>query len=261
MLNIDFLRSAIEGNGFISKVYYLDELDSTNSFASKREIPSDSLIITSYQTAGKGRLNRKWESEKNMNLTFSIKKYLPLSPAENHFAVCYFSYYVFAAICDELKKCGVLFPDNDLYIKWPNDIMYGKMKLSGILIESKLPSNEFVIGIGVNCNQRTFPEGINAVSLSEITGKKIDMNRLLLGMLNNFSVNFTEILSSNFNIIFGKWKNSTNIIGKLCSLDTGNGHVSNGKIIDLNFDGSITIQEESGLTKYFSGDMRIVNFL
>lgn len=260
MLDIELIRSSIEGNGFISHLYYYGELGSTNSIAAKKEIPVDSLVITANQTSGKGRLDRKWESEKDMNLTFSIKKYLPLSPTENHFAVCFFSYYVFAAIQSEMQNSGSYFEQDKLFIKWPNDIMYGNKKLSGILVESKLPSNEFIIGIGINCNQIEFSNGVNAISLTMISGKKIDLNRFLLNLIDSFTVNISELLSSRYDAIFEKWKKSSNIVGKTCEIEVGNRTLSNGKIIDLNMDGSITIQSNSGRSRYYSGEIRISSF-
>ena len=61
MLNIEQIRSSIEGSGFISNLYFFDELDSTNTYAADKSVPADSLIITGYQTSGKGRFDRKWE--------------------------------------------------------------------------------------------------------------------------------------------------------------------------------------------------------
>ena len=260
MLDIELIRTSIEENGFISHIYYFEELDSTNTIAAKKEIPVDSLVITSNQTSGKGRLDRKWESEKDMNLTFSIKKFLPLSPTEIHNAVYYFSYYVFDSILSEMQNSGSYFEKDKLFIKWPNDIMYENKKLSGILVESKLPSNVFVVGIGINCNQEVFSDSINAISLKEILGKKIDLNRFLIRLISNFSLNFSELLSSDHDTIFEKWKNSAKIIGKSCEINIDSGGISNGKIIDLNKDGSITIQTNSGSSKYHSGEIRISRF-
>ena len=257
MLNIEQIRSSIEGSGFISNLYFFDELDSTNTYAADKSVPADSLIITGYQTSGKGRFDRKWESAKDVNLTFSIKKKLPLSPSENHFAVCFFSYYVYEAICQELRESLPTDEISKLFIKWPNDIMFVNKKISGILIESKLPANEYIIGIGINCNQNEFKSDINAASLSGITGRSIDMNKLLLRIIEYFSTNFYELLSKKFDTIFEKWKNSANILGKTCIISSGDDSINNGKIIDLNMDGSITIQVGTELSKFYSGEIRL----
>jgi len=257
MLDIEQIRSSIEGNGFISFVYHFNELASTNTFASDHNVPVDSLIITDHQVSGKGRLNRTWKSAKDLNLTFSVKKKIILSPSENHFVICYFSYYVYLAIYDELKKNLKKKELQHLFIKWPNDIQFGNKKLCGILVESKLPSNEYVVGIGLNCNQERFGDEINGTSIRNITGKEIDINKLLINIINRFSQSFDLLLSAKFDEIFRLWKNSTNIIGKTCSFDTGKEILNNGKIIDLNMDGSISIQTGEKAADFYSGEIRI----
>ena len=260
MLDIDKIKSSIEGNCFISSVYYLKEIDSTNAYASDKNIPVDSLIITDHQFSGKGRLDRSWESAKDLNLTFSIKKRLTLSPAENHFLVCFVSFYVFRTVYKELEESLTENELNKLFIKWPNDILFDDKKICGILVESKLPSNEYVIGIGINCNQKVFSSGIQATSIFNITGKQVDINNLLLNLIDSFSENFKELLTSEFENIFKKWKKTTKIIGKVCSFDSGNGTITNGKIIDLKANGSISIQTGETLTDFYSGDIRITGF-
>ena len=257
MLDIEQIKSSIEGNGFISFVYHFKDLPSTNTFASDKSIPADSLVITDHQFSGKGRLDRPWKSAKDLNLTFSIKKKLILSPTENHIVICYFSYYVYLAIYDELKKSLMEKDLLHLFIKWPNDILFGNKKLCGILVESKLPSNEYVIGIGINCNQGLFGDEINGTSIKNITGKEININKLLINIINKFSRNFDLLHSANFGEIFELWKNSTNIIGKTCSFETEKEVLNNGKIIDLNMDGSISIQTGEKAADFYSGEIRI----
>ena len=256
MIDIDLLKSSIKGNGFISSVIYLDETDSTNNYAKKKEIQIDSLIVTDHQLDGKGRLGRKWVTKKQCNLTFSIKKKLPFPPTENQFAVFYFSFHLFLAIkktlADKLSSKEI----DDLQIKWPNDILFKWKKLSGILIESVLPEGIYIIGIGLNCNQNKFPEGLNAISLSQITGTKINLTNLLINVINEFSANFYHLENKNYVKIYNNWKNSTKIIGKSCNFQIKQDYVKECKVIDLNEDGSISIEYMGKIVKYFNGDIK-----
>lgn len=257
MIDIQKLRTSLEGNNFISSILHLPEVDSTNTYAKQNNVPADTLVVTDFQTNGKGRQERKWLSEKNSNLTFSVKKNLPLSPAENHYAVYYFTYQIFSAIKEILSanadKCDI----EKLEIKWPNDILYDEKKLCGILIESLLPSGIYIIGTGVNCNQVMFSPDIKAISLKQITGSEIILNDLLVNIINRFTDNFSEILSKDFSGIFSKWKDSTKMIKKSCSFVMQNDMINHGNIIDLNEDGSILIEHNGKLSKYHSGDIRI----
>ncbi len=260
MIDIEKLKSSIEGKGFISSVIYLDEVESTNSFARKKDVPLDSIVIAEYQSGGKGRMGRSWISEKNLNLTFSIKKKLPISPAENHFAVFYFSYHLFSTIKKVLAKYLTEDQIAKLHIKWPNDILFDRKKLSGILIESVLPQGIYTIGIGLNCNQNTFPAELNAISLKQITGVEIELTELLISIINDFSGKFDELIEEEFDNIYKNWKNSTKIIGQTCEFSTDSDYVNTGKVIDLNKDGSISIESDCKITKHHSGDIRITGF-
>jgi len=260
MIDIQKLRTSLEGNNFISSILHLPEVDSTNTYAKQNNVPADTLVVTDFQTNGKGRQERKWLSEKNSNLTFSVKKNLPLSPAENHYAVYYFTYQIFSAIKEILSVNAVKCDIDKLEIKWPNDILFEGHKLCGILTESLLPSGIYIIGIGINCNQVKFSPDIKAISLKKITGNEINLNDLLVNIINRFSDNFSEILSKDFSGIFSKWKDSTKMIKKTCSFIDQGDVLNHGNIIDLNEDGSISILYNDKLSKFHSGDIRITGF-
>ena len=63
----------------------------------------------------------------------------------------------------------------DCTIKWPNDIYVRRKKICGILIENSFRGEEVaasVIGVGLNINQRTFPQLANATSLVLCSGRE-----------------------------------------------------------------------------------------
>lgn len=260
MLEIQKIRTSLEGNTFISSIVHLDEVESTNTYAKGKDVTVDTLVLTDFQSKGKGRQERIWLSEKNVNLTFSIKKKLTISPTDNHYSVYYFSYQLFSAINDFFKS---EIDENDiekLEIKWPNDILFDGKKLCGILIESVLPEGIYIIGIGINCNQIIFPTDIKATSLKQVIGKEIDLSDLLIKIINSFSKEFDIILDKEYNKIFSKWKESTKMVGKSCDFEMNDNSINHGNIIDLNEDGSISIENNGKLTKYHSGDIRITGF-
>lgn len=258
MLDIKRIRAALAGNDFISSVVHFDEINSTNEYCANPEIPVDTLVITDNQTAGKGRNQRKWVSENNSNLTFSIKKKLNLSPSENQSVIRFFSYYVYLTLLEELSKSKAQEKiEKELIIKWPNDILYCGKKLCGILTEAKLPSDIYILGIGINCNQRTFPAGLIATSLSEITGVEVDISGILVKMIENFSANFDQLKSENLNNLFENWIIAADIRGKQCEFTAPNGMLNNGQIIDLHYDGSISVRVDGKIEKYYSGDLRL----
>ncbi len=141
--------------GIGEKLIYLPTVDSTNSFAMKlaNERPEEGVVVlTDSQTAGRGRLGRRWVDMFGCNV-LSSTLLRPLFPP--HLLVMVASLAIVDAIA---KTCGIA-----AVIKWPNDVLIGDRKVAGILIEtSHIPRRTMeqerssqliaVLGIGVNVN-------------------------------------------------------------------------------------------------------------
>ena len=133
------------------------------------------VLVAESQQKGRGQGSTQWTTEPGKNLTFSVLKRFYNLLAKDQFVV---SMAVSLAIFKALN--ALLIPD--LSIKWPNDILSGKRKLCGILIENTLKGSQLkhsIIGIGVNINQESFDSLPNASSLTLLTGKIYDLDTLL----------------------------------------------------------------------------------
>ena len=169
---------AIIGNEIIR----LKEVDSTNRFLMdwlSRENPEEgTLVITDYQTAGRGTDSARWESEPYMNLTFSFVLYPTFLPIEAQF---YLNKVISMGLADLVREA--LPGRDDVRIKWPNDIYIGDQKVAGTLIQNGIQGSRFefsVVGIGLNVNQVSFPgDAPNPVSLQTVAGHKFDLEAML----------------------------------------------------------------------------------
>ena len=150
-------------------VRWFHTLDSTNSEALRKlsELPSGTVLAAWEQTAGRGQRSNRWFSEPGRNLTFSIVlKFGPdaLAPLPATRAV-WLNELISVAVADFLAGFGLRSE-----IKWPNDIYVRGRKICGILIENSLAPDATlatsVIGVGINLNQRVFPQLANATSLA-----------------------------------------------------------------------------------------------
>ena len=152
---------------------YISSTNSTNSLAkemlAKGEWPQgEHFLYAGYQTAGRGQTGNSWESEEGKNLLCSIL----LPPNKNLY---------FLNIAVSVAVIRLL--DEQLTIKWPNDIYWKDKKLAGILLENAIIGNEVkyaIAGIGLNVNQTKFVSNApNPVSLKQITGKEYDIDKLM----------------------------------------------------------------------------------
>ena len=163
------------------KIVHIDETDSTNRWL-KAHGEGDMVVVTDYQTAGRGCGTNTWESERGKNLLFSLL----VSPngirANKQFRI---SMAISLAICKALgQHLGYL------TIKWPNDIYWRDGKIGGILIENTLQGNsvrDSIIGVGLNVNQREFRSNApNPVSMWQISEQETDRDALLRDILTAF---------------------------------------------------------------------------
>ena len=261
MLNTELIKASLGGSSLISNCYFFDEISSTNDFAKSLTGENNILVVTEYQTAGHGRFNRKWESEKGLNLTFTIKKKIDILPKRIQFVNFFFSYYLIDGLRKYLNGLDPK-PHFEIYIKWPNDVILNSKKVSGILLENNLSDMEFIIGFGINVNQEKFNEdsGENAASLKNLIKSEINLDRslLLICLLNHFEKNINLLLNGHFDIIYKFWRGSNFLIGKDILFETP-GHIQkNAKVIDFTEDGGIEIESENKKVTYYSGDIKIL---
>lgn len=156
------------------QILHIGEVTSTNDYAGKllkiKYLEEGTIIITDYQTAGKGHDGNTWESKVGKNLLMSIILYPEFLEVSKQFNL---SMAVSLGITDALKE---FLPEEIFMLKWPNDIYHGNNKLGGILINTEVIGNRFsyvVAGIGMNVNQTKFSSGIpNPISLRQITDLK-----------------------------------------------------------------------------------------
>jgi len=144
-------------------------IGSTNNYAATqlltKRLPEGSVFVADSQVDGRGQASNKWESEPNMNLTFSILLFPDFIKISRQFEI---SKAISLGVTDFLKDLT-----EQVSIKWPNDIYIGRGKVAGILIENSVRIDKIsscIVGIGLNVNQQAFVgNSPNPVSLSQIT--------------------------------------------------------------------------------------------
>lgn len=126
------------------------ELDSTNRYLldeARGGAPEGLVVVADHQTAGRGRLGRRWEAPPGTNLLVSVLVRPALPPDEIHLVT---TVAALAAADGCAEVCGVT-----PALKWPNDLMVGDRKLAGVLAEvdgghAGVGDRVVVVGIGLN---------------------------------------------------------------------------------------------------------------
>ncbi len=153
----------------------VSETGSSNNYAkqliSSGKAHHGTVVLTHFQSAGKGYAGNHWESEANKNLLASLVLFPEFLPAEKQF---FLSKITSLALVDFLDETI-----DRVSIKWPNDIYAGDKKIGGILIENSVEGHYIqssVIGVGLNINQEHFSTAIpRPVSLKQLTGREFSI--------------------------------------------------------------------------------------
>lgn len=176
----------------------LEEVDSTNRYAEsllKSSPPDGTVVMAHQQTAGRGQAGNAWFSQPGQNLTLSLILYPLFLQVSQAFVL---NKLVSLALLDTLKH---FLPKASLKIKWPNDLLADKLKISGILIQNQLAGSMIrnsVIGIGLNVNQVIFPAEIRekATSMKLFSGHEFDLKQVLGTLMTHLEREYLRLKSS-----------------------------------------------------------------
>ena len=162
----------------MKRILRLESVSSTNEWAwveADRDAPSGTVLVAKAQTSGRGRFGRVWHSPPGTGLYLSMIYRDPV-PLER---VTLVTAVGAIAVTEAIRQTQGLTP----VVRYPNDVLIGDRKVAGILVESRIPARRpptFVIGIGINVNQKLFPEELApiATSLREEVGARVAMGRV-----------------------------------------------------------------------------------
>ena len=211
------------------------KLESTNSFVLENKPPVFTVVQALSQTLGRGQFERKFISQREDSLTFSIA--LPPNLAS------YFTLIAGVCMCETLEQIGV-YPK----LKWPNDL-YFKHKFGGILVESK--NDISVLGIGLNINPIQVP-GIQTSSLLEEFGNKVDPAKVLRLFLRELNGYWFLYQKYGFEKLVEKWNKLDFLIGKTLVVDS-----IKGKGLGINSSGAYKLGTSIGVLEIMSGSVNI----
>ena len=243
--------------GRVNNVEYFDEIDSTNDYAKKNNSPDNTLILCDYQTEGRGRFKRKWDAVKGEDLTFTLVKSFKLAIDDMQLVNFYTTYVTFSALKELLGENS-----SALRLKWPNDILIGGKKICGILIEVKDVNKlekRFIIGIGINVNQESFPDDIKkkATSILIETGEKLKREDLLLKIMDLF-YGMSDLIGDKESL-FSLWKDNFEHMGKKIKIRKFVDDIEVSALVKgLRTDGGLELEMEDGsMQVYYSGEISL----
>jgi len=251
------IRPRLRTRALGKNIYHFYRVDSTNAFALRliahdRKVADGALILAEAQTAGRGRLGRSWHSEPENGLYLSmvLRPKIPPSLAP------LFTLAAAVAMHNAVERDTRL----DVDIKWPNDLLTGGRKISGILGEIQAEVDRvhaLIIGIGVNVNHSSFPPEVaeRATSLRIASGRMQSRIEILLEFLEEFETLMDRFERTGPATIIDQWtQNSSFANGRRLKIDDGV-RVIEGFTRGLNPVGALRLETKGGIEEIYSGDV------
>ncbi|MFQ5511807.1 MAG: biotin--[acetyl-CoA-carboxylase] ligase [Candidatus Krumholzibacteriia bacterium] len=248
------IQRALSTDSLGRRVYYLPEVDSTNRLAAALAGCGEAegtLVVTDFQSAGRGRGQNRWISPRGRNLLFSVvlrprlqtRELLPVTLA---FAV---------TVAEALSR----FAGEGLQVKWPNDIVSSGGKIGGLLAESVSKSGRasyVVAGIGVNVNMRAreVPEnpGQPVASCHSLTGEEHDRIAVLASLLAALEPAYGRFVKDGFAPFVQSYGERLALRGSTVEMQDG-GRGIRGRITGVRDDGGLALRTGDGRERVVYG--------
>lgn len=256
MIDKKEIEGLLNTNIFGKYLYIFEDIDSTNNFArklAKEGAPEGTVVLADYQTAGRGRLDHSWQSERAKNLLISIilRPQMDIETVQRLTLATADLLIEMLTSFLETEKCQV----PQFSVKWPNDLLVGSRKMAGILTESALKNKKVdyaIVGIGLNANQSSaeFTEDLkeSATSIFMETGRNFKIEQLAAALLNQFEKTYFHLECTDYKTVIDDWKNHCDQIGKSILIETPEGEET-GIFKDVNESGRLVYQSEDGEVK------------
>ena len=241
------------------RVYYFKEIDSTQNFAQQIALDkkeNGTIIIAEKQTAGRGRLNRKWTSPKG-GIWFSLIIHPKFDVSSSTLIP------ILSAVALSKSIKSVLGIDTE--VKWPNDITLNGKKVAGVLVDASFQANKIdylILGIGINFDidakklEKRLSKTPNFYGINSLRKKddKIPPKLLLKEFLLQFEKNLSQLDNGEKLKIVKEWTKRAAGIGKKITINTSNGKIS-GISKGIDNDGALKVKASKETKKIFAGDV------
>jgi BirA family biotin operon repressor/biotin-[acetyl-CoA-carboxylase] ligase len=242
-------------------IHYFDETDSTNRVAldlAREGALHGTAVVAESQSAGRGRLGRRFHSPPFVNLYTSIvlrpELSLPDAPA-----------WTLASAVAVADTVAEVLGDQAVEIKWPNDVLIDGRKACGILLELAAEATRvafLVLGIGVNLNvdPATFPEEFRdgATSLAAHRGQPIDRAAFARALYTRLERVLDDCAASGFRGILPRFEARFRMRGRRVRVRELGGAEQEGWVHGIDDDGALRLALAGGAqVRFLAGDVSL----
>jgi BirA family biotin operon repressor/biotin-[acetyl-CoA-carboxylase] ligase len=222
-------------------IEHVAETGSTNDDLMARArsgAPDRLVLVADHQTAGRGRLDRRWESPRGANVLMSMlfRRERTGDPARMTRVVA------IAAARAARAISGV-----DVRLKWPNDLVVGAAKVAGVLAQASPADGCVVVGMGMNVGWAP-PEG---AALNALAGTTIDRARIVAEICRHVDV----VARLSPHELAAEHRRTLDTIGELVRVTFADASECVGTARDVDEDGHLIVDDGTSMRVIDVGDV------
>ncbi|RYJ06386.1 MAG: biotin--[acetyl-CoA-carboxylase] ligase [Actinomycetales bacterium] len=213
---------------------------STNELAAAGAV-ADTIVVADHQTAGRGRLDRSWDTPRGTALTFSAV--VDPGLADHDWPLLPLA--VALAVADGVRRAA----DVPVELKWPNDLLIGEGKVAGILLE-RVPSAAdpakplAVIGIGINVGLSADDLPVPTATSLSIAGSSVDRTTVF-GEVVPALATLLDSLRSGPAAVLERYRTECSTIGREVTVHLPDGEVLTGQATGLDRNGRLLVGDRA----------------
>jgi BirA family transcriptional regulator, biotin operon repressor / biotin---[acetyl-CoA-carboxylase] ligase len=241
------------------RIHYHEDVSSTQDIAAQLAAAGaehGTVVIAETQSAGRGRMGRRWHSPPGANLYTTIILRPKLALAE----VARLSLVAGVAAAEALETVAA----GIVALKWPNDVWLNGKKAGGMIAEAVSDANQklacVLLGIGLNLNLAAaeLPEELrrHATSVLIETGRRSDRAALAATLFNRLDNRYMEFEVRGFDAMRPVWESYSALTGKRVTVVNGAARET-GVVSGIDASGALLLQVGAATRRILAGDVTL----
>ncbi|MFQ6023592.1 MAG: biotin--[acetyl-CoA-carboxylase] ligase [Acidiferrobacterales bacterium] len=241
-----------EAAGVADRLYIHDEVDSTNLWlrrqVAERHLLSGTVCVAEAQTAGRGQHGRSWVDTPGSNIVLSVAWRFRATLAN----LMGLSLAAGVAVVRALRDYGI----SNVGLKWPNDVVWQKKKLAGLLVESNAESSGAtvaIVGVGINvylAERESVRIEQPWVDLMHIVDEGVDRNSVIALLIRRLNEMLRTFATSGFEAFRREWERYHVFAGQSVCLRQGELTIK-ARVLGVDSDGALRVIDEEGHVRVF----------
>jgi len=234
----------------------LDHVDSTNKYLANHvnltDLPEGSMVVAHEQFEGKGQRNKVWRSDPGKNMTLSVMLRPKFLDVQNYFI---FNKGVTLAVLNTIEELV----SEEVWIKWPNDIIVQNKKIAGILVELNWRSSNClnaIIGVGINVNQTNFDGLPYASSLKSLSNREFEIENVIQLFIQNLEYQYLQMRKKEWDTIIIAYNNRLWDRGEYVMFDRED-EVFQGMLKGVGNDGKLKMIVQNKEVSFNHGEIKL----